>query len=904
MRWKIPFIEEHIIREENALPTPFLAITESWLKPYMTDAQISLSGYNCLRADRPDRKGGGCLLYVTESLLVTDPFEYSDKYCNLLYCCIGGMDALTAVIYRPPDAPIESFRESLNHLQMKLDDLTTNSSTPDIFLMGDFNLPDIDWEFPDYSQCHSANDQLAAKELTNFADKNFLTQAVNKPTRGENTIDLVFTNKSQDIVETSTTDTQISDHKLVQLTIGYNPMKPERRTPRTTDQHSFRAVDFHRADFDKINSQFASIDWPLLKELCDKEGDGSDFLELIILTVLQVTLINSPRKPVNSAGEEKHRKTRQSRDRYILKRRRRKINARICALKEKNPTSSNIAPLTKEVNILTFEISELIVRHLNEKEAKAVSTIKTNPRYFYSFAKRHAKTKCSVAPIRDSHGVLKTEPAEKAELLQSQYLKVFSNPDLANVEICLEGLNPSPTTKLDNIVFDTDDVVEAIKELDPYSATPDGDIPAKILVKCKETLALPIFLLWECSFRTGVIPPKLKTQYITPVFKKGDRTEAANYRPVSITSHLIKIFERVLRKHIVAHMESNNFLSPNQHGFRKKRSCLTQLLSHVDNVLKTLNEGEEVDVIYLDYAKAFDKVDHKILLAKAKRYGINGQTLKWLTEFLENRLQTVVVEGAKSTFRVVLSGVPQGTVLGPILFILYIDDQLDILVTALGKVFADDTKLVGKILDLAAKSLLQDDLFNVIGWAISNNMQLNEKKFELLSYRLNRSKLLREMPFSNENYEYNLTTGETIEPVKTVRDLGVLLSNDCSWTPHIQRMLEGARTMAAWVLSVFSNRSPFLMLTLFKTMVRSKLEYCCPVWNPHKISDIKAIENIQRNYTRKINGCQDIDYWARLKKLGIMSLQRRRERYVVNVNVNVISRTALIRNRVSRRVCT
>ena len=277
-------------------------------------------------------------------------------------------------------------------------------------------------------------------------------------------------------------------------------------------------------------------------------------------------------------------------------------------------------------------------------------------------------------------------------------------------------------------------------------------------------------------------------------------------------------------------------------------------------------------MIYLDYAKAFDKADHKILLAKAKCNGINCQTLKWLTEFLENRLQTIVVEGAKSTFRVVLSGVPQGTVLGPILFILYIDDQLDILVTALGKVFADDTKLLGKILDLAAKSLLQDDLFNVIGWAISNNMQLIEKKFELLNYRLNRSKLLREMPFSNENYEYNLTTGETIEPVKTVRDLGVLFSNDCSWTPHIQKMLEGARTMAAWVLSVFSDRSPFLMLTLFKTMVRSRLEYCCHVWNPHKISDIKAIENIQRNYTRKINGCQDIDYWARLKKLGIMSL--------------------------------
>ena len=847
----------------------------------MTDAQISLTGYNCLRADRTDRKGGGCLLYVQESLLITDTFAHGDKYCNLLYCSIDSMDALTAVIYRPPDAPIESFRETLSHLQKKLDELFATDRMPDIFLMGDFNLPSINWEFPDFSQCHSMSEELAAKELLNFADKNFLTQVVNKPTRGENIIDLVFTNKYQDIVETSTAETQISDHKLVQLTIGYNPMQPERETRQSIDEHSFRAVNFHQADFDKMNSQLAAIDWPLLKELCDEKGDGSDFLELLTLTVLQITLINSPKKTIKKDGEEKKPKTRQRRNQYILKRRRRKINARILALKEKDPTSSKIASLTKEVNTISFEISEQIVHHLNEREAKAVSTIKANPRYFYSFAKRHAKTKSSVAPIRDNDGTLRMEPSEKAELLQSQYLKVFSNPDLAKIDSCVNGLNPSPSGKLDSISFNADDIIEAIKELDPHSATPDGDVPAKILVKCKEALALPIFQLWESSFRTGIIPPKLKTQYITPVFKKGDRTDAANYQPVSITSHLIKIFERVLRKHVVAHMESNNFLSPNQHGFRKRRSCLTQLLSHVDNILKTLNEGEEVDVIYLDYAKAFDKVDHKILLAKAKRYGISGQTLQWLTEFLGNRLQTVVVEGAKSSFSVVLSGVPQGTVLGPILFILYIDDQLDILVTALGKVFADDTKLVGKIVDLAAKSLLQEDLFNVISWAINNNMQLNEKKFEILNYKLNHGQLLREMPFSMENYEYSLTTGETIEPAQVVRDLGVLLSNDCSWTPHIQKMLEGARTMAAWVLSVFSNRSPFLMITLFKTMVRSKLEYCCPVWNPHKISDIKAIENIQRNFTRRINGCQDLDYWARLRKLGIMSLQRRRERYII-----------------------
>ena len=117
-----------------------------------------------------------------------------------------------------------------------------------------------------------------------------------------------------------------------------------------------------------------------------------------------------------------------------------------------------------------------------------------------------------------------------------------------------------------------------------------------------------------------------------------------------------------------------------------------------------------------------------------------------------------------------------------------------------------------------------------------NNMQLNETKSEVINYKLNNSLLLRELPFSNDDYSYSLTNGDTIEPTQTVRDLGVLLSNDCSWTPHIHQMLKTAKKIASWVFSVFSDRSPFLMLTLFKTMVRSRVEYCCPVLNPSKIS--------------------------------------------------------------------
>ena len=472
---------------------------------------------------------------------------------------------------------------------------------------------------------------------------------------------------------------------------------------------------------------------------------------------------------------------------------------------------------------------------------------------------------------------------DKAEILQSQYVKVFSDPTTADVDCCIATLkqNLGDTPVIGDLSFAEAEIVKAIKELDPYSSTSDGDIPARILCSCKENLAVPLTLLWTDSYESGKIPAVLKTQFISPIFKKGDRTDAANYRPISITSHLIKVFERVLRQHLVNHLEGNELLSDSQHGFRKRRSCLTQLIDHVDNIFKCLASGDEVDVIYLDYAKAFDKVDHNILLAKLKCYGIRGKLYDWLEEFLTNRKQAVVVEGTKSRFEEVLSGVPQGTVLGPVLFIVHINDQLEALRSSKGSMFADDSKLMRKICTILCQALLQEDLHNIIAWSTLNNMQLNEQKFEVLNYTLNRSKLLSNLPFTCEYKQYETSDGNNILPTHIVKDLGIYLSNDCSWSPHINQMTQGARQIASWVLSVFRDRSQNIMLTLLKTMVRSKLEYCCPVWDPSNIGDIQTIESVQRNFTRRINTCKDLNYWERLSKLKLMSLQRRRERYII-----------------------
>ena len=219
----------------------------------------------------------------------------------------------------------------------------------------------------------------------------------------------------------------------------------------------------------------------------------------------------------------------------------------------------------------------------------------------------------------------------------------------------------------------------------------------------------------------------------------------------------------------------------------------------MDSILENRLNGLETDVIYLDYAKAFDKVDHSILLKKLELYGIKGKLHTWLTQFLRGRQQVVVVDGQHSEPKPVISGVPQGTVLGPVLFIIYINEIDTILKEARSGSFADDTRLMKPIETVQDTHLMQLDLNAIVEWSKQNNMQLHESKFELLCYLLRKAhhQIMSELPFSGECYEYTTPGGFPINPKSDVKDLGVLLSDDCSWSAHISKIVQDARKMAS-----------------------------------------------------------------------------------------------------------
>ena len=620
------------------------------------------------------------------------------------------------------------------------------------------------------------------------------------------------------------------------------------------------------------------IDWKELHNLCQQEEDedGTLFMELLRLTILQLALIHCPKRKLflkSSKPKNRHKEA--------LKRKKRRLKARLRAIEETYPTSPEIQKLKDSISLLCIEIRDAIDAHHNKMEAKAVATVKKNPRYFFSYAKKFSKLKSNVGPLRDCNNNLQNDPKEMADILQQQYVSVFSDPSSPHIKDTTSHLSP-PSCSISDIVFTTEDIIKAIDEIDTYSSTSHECIPASILKACKNNISIPIHMLWEHSFSKGKIPASLKQQFITPIHKKDSKADPANYRPVSLTSHVIKVFERVIRNSLVDYLEKNFLLSDKQHGFRRGRSCLTQLLSHYDNILKNLNEGREVDVIYLDFSKAFDKVDHSLLLRKLEFYGISGKLYDWIKNFLTNRKQVVTVDGQHSDPEDVTSGVPQGTVLGPLLFLVDINDLEEVVDHVDPSSFADDTRLSGSIQQEGDMVLVQEDLNKVVEWSLQNNMVLHEGKFEYLCYRTGRPKWLEDLPFTNDrNLEYTTPAGFSLSPKDSVKDLGVTLTPDCNWSTHINLMTAGARQLAGWALGVFRDRTTTVMMTIWKSLIRCKLEYCCPLWHPHKLEDIRAIEDVQRFFTRHVCGLQDTDYWGRLKALRLQSLQRRRERYII-----------------------
>ena len=314
------------------------------------------------------------------------------------------------------------------------------------------------------------------------------------------------------------------------------------------------------------------------------------------------------------------------------------------------------------------------------------------------------------------------------------------------------------------------------------------------------------------------------------------------------------------------HIVDNNILSKHQHGFCERRSCMTNLIETLDDITELIDEAHPVDQIFLDFRKAFDKVDHKRLIMKLQhQMGIKDNLLEWISSFLTGRSQRVNVNGSLSSWAPVTSGVPQRSVLGPVLFVMFIND-LPSVVNTNCKLFADDSKLYAKIAKEEDQRSLQEDLNACYKWAEDWMMDFHPKKSKTMHFGKNNMRYL----YILGNNFINETASET--------DLGVLIKNDLTCSDHVVHCAKKANRILGMIRNTFSYLNQEMFLNLYKSLVRPHMEYCTQAWSPYLKKDINILEKIQRRATKIVPGLSDLSYEERLRKLKLYPLEDRRMR--------------------------
>ena len=406
------------------------------------------------------------------------------------------------------------------------------------------------------------------------------------------------------------------------------------------------------------------------------------------------------------------------------------------------------------------------------------------------------------------------------------------------------NVQPYNGQSLANIHLTDCEVAQALQNLDPNKACGPDNIPGRILKETAREITSIFCRLFNLSLTLGVFPAAWKRAKITPIFKQEDPSLPSNYRPISLLCITSKIFERCVFNHCYNHL--SQFLSESQHGFVKGRSTETQLLETYHYILHSLAKGKEVDVLYLDLSKAFDKVDHSLLLAKLKGYGISAPLLKWFRSYLADGAERVVLEGVYSNWLPVTSGVPQGSILGPLLFLVFVNNMPDYVCSdSKLALFADDSKLYRTLESPRSQSLLQQDLDGLYKWSLDSNMTFNLSKCKALHVSKKKSPSVY-LPYRLAN--------DNLECASLITDLGISISCDLQWKYHIRKMITGANRKLGLIKRVcrlITNR--YTRKILFCALVvRPRLEYCSSLWSPSVIKYRALIENVQRRATKFI----------------------------------------------------
>lgn len=817
-----------------------IGVSETWFHSDIGNAEMALDGYNMYRVDRDHRHGGGVVLYIRDNFQSwLDTSLNSIGFTDTVWCTVktASCKLLVGLCYRSPSSTAENDLRLLELL-----DLATQASIDGhMLLMGDFNLPDICYRD---LKVDAGKNTMAYKFFKKSQDlfliQNILEATWQRERFEPSVLDYVFSDEEL-LVDSLDYGVPLGKSDHVCLTWKYMIEASESETDQVK-------LNYWRGNYAMMSQELSAIKWEEEMKQQDVESAWNFFKASVHSVVNQYTPVKCTyKKKVNP---------------WLTKRSRRLLKKRAAAwCKYKNfRTEANFIAYKKIRNKTNAQVKE----DQTSYRKRILKSFKGQPKRFYGFMRQQKTVKEKVAQLKKSTGELTSTDKETVEVLSSYFSSVLvTEPDDVHRSVTLE-LDDQSTTSL----FTEEAVLSKLRKLRvDKSQGPDGIHPM-VLQRCADVVAKPLAILFQKSYDVGKLPADWKKAIISPIFKGGSRHEAENYRPVSLTSVPCKIMESILRDDLVKSFEASDFYQGCQHGFTRGRSTLTNLLESLEAWTRLIDEGHGIDVIFLDYRKAFDSVPHQRLLHKISELGVTRRMYGWLQDFLNSRKQSVAVNGHYSSWTDVISGVPQGSVLGPLLFLIFVGD-LPLWIRNEIRMFADDTKIWSKITSDTDSLSLQEDVNALLRWSDKWLLRFNPKKCKVMhiGHQLNTQYTM------NEN---DVVT--TLQNVKEIKDLGVVFMDNLKPSTQCVKSAAKAQSVLGLIKRTFKNIDKEDFMTLYNTYIRPHMEYCIQVWSPWLVKDIDCLEKIQRRATKLVQSISKLKYPDRLRELGLYSLEQRRLR--------------------------
>ena len=728
----------------------------------------------------------------------------------------------TGCVYRPPNASTQDSEDLFKFILDMLD------STKHFVIYGDFNLNDIDWS-------NLSSSSYVSDEFINVCMRSGATQCVNFPTRGENILDLVLCSDQNLMQKIDRGEPfSLSDHDSIYFT-----MQP------LAKQFKEKVLKpcFSKADYGLINSYLITLEWDRIYANCKTAEDYFKAFTQVIENVVSkfVPMTSTSRKKGAPWFNDKLKNLKRVKQRHWKR-----------YVKHKNIVRYSMYEDSSNV----FK-SELLKAKCNH-EKMLFDNRNRNSKKFYNYVRKQT-TVCSEIPCLRSENVLATSELEKANVFSDYFATVFTEDNGI-----MPDFNVNCENHLSSFSCDVRTMIKIVKKLKLSSAQGPDNIPALFLKNIIANIASPLNIVYNKCLSEGFVPNEWKIAHVVPIYKKGNPQSPSNYRPVSLTPILCKVLERVVRKEMVSYLFDNNIIPKNQHGFLSKKSTVSNLIECLDKWTMNFDRGLQTDIVYLDYSKCFDSVVHSKLLFKISKYGFSGNAYNWIKSFLTDRKQFVKVGNTLSHSQDVLSGVPQGTVLGPLLFLCFSSDINSVVKHSNISMYADDTKIFRTCNNKDECKALQNDINSVSKWASQWQLRLNPDKTKHL--RIGKCRY---------EHVFNLN-GVNIIQVNSICDIGVFIQSNLKFSDHCNSIVKKAFFNVRNIFNTFKGHSPEFYVTLFKTYVRPILESSSQVWSPNLQYNIDKLESVQRHFTKRIPGFSDIPYPSRLTVLKLESLESRR----------------------------